>query len=95
MEGTALDPDVRRLALGAVAVFEKAGGRVCAVSIPLIAHASAVCVRRGRHEAVSRSRTVLPIEILACAPRSAARRRLRRRVGHHRAVYPFPAAGRP
>jgi aspartyl-tRNA(Asn)/glutamyl-tRNA(Gln) amidotransferase subunit A len=59
IESPLLDDDVRRLLIDAVAVLQKAGARVSDLSIPLIAHASAVYVAIAEPEAAALYRPYL------------------------------------
>ena len=59
MESPILDDDARRLLMDAVATLEKAGARVCHVSIPLLAHASAMYVAIAEPEAAALYRPYL------------------------------------
>jgi aspartyl-tRNA(Asn)/glutamyl-tRNA(Gln) amidotransferase subunit A len=53
LESSVLDPEVRRLVSDAVAMLEKAGARVVEISLPLMAHASAIYLGVAEPEAAS------------------------------------------
>ncbi len=59
MESAQLHPEVRAIVAGAVAALQKAGARVDEVSIPLIAHASAIYVAIAEPEAAALFRPYL------------------------------------
>ena len=59
MESSVLDPEVRRLVSDGVATLEKAGAHVAEVSLPLLAHASAIYVGVAEPEAAGLFRSHL------------------------------------